>query len=57
MTTKRTWKERVGKRLFAHVVESTKNGTLAEFKRNRDQQRELGIICWQCESIAKKLGL
>lgn len=60
MTAKRkTWKQRIGKRLLAHVKETTKRGTLREAKLNIAGQQDAygGIICEDCAKIAKKLGL
>ena len=60
MKTKgKTWKQRIGKRLLAHVKETTRRGTLREVKLNiAGQQDGFGyIICGDCAKIAKKLGL
>lgn len=53
----KTWKEKIGKRLLAHVNETTCCGTLAEFKRNLAAHKESGATCFECMAIADKLGL
>lgn len=59
MTKRKTWKQRIGKRLLAHVKETTRRGMLHEVKLNiAGQQDDFGYIrCEDCAKIAKKLGL
>lgn len=47
----KTWKKKIGKRLTAHVKESTQRCTLAEFWENRKAQAASGSHCWQCQKI------
>ena len=53
----KTWKQKIGKRLFKHVQETTQRGTLTEAKRNMQHHADKGIVCFECREIAKKLGL
>ena len=53
----KTWKQKIGKRLLQHVSETTSNITLREVKRNLEVQRASGDFCFQCEDIARRLGL
>lgn len=60
MKTKgKTWKQKIGKRLLAHVKETTVDCTLAEVKANIKGQRASwgGIVCNECLAIAARLGL
>ena len=70
MKTKRTrkWHKKLTLKELRHVLDSTTTGSLAQFKRNLDPQREqdrknndlLGFVpraCWECHFVAKKLGL
>lgn len=56
-TRGKTWKQKIGKRLFAHVQETTIRSTLAEVKANITSQRAARVICFECDRIAAKLGL
>ena len=56
------WKKKITKKEFKHIVETTDNGTLREFKVNRefhkkDRERDGKEPCLECRFIAKKLGL
>lgn len=53
---RRTWQQKIGKRLTKHVIETTQRGTLREFKANHAAQRR-GLDCPQCDHIGRKLGL
>ena len=54
---KKTWKQKIGKRLLKHVHETTTYHTLREVRSNLHDQCERGIVCHECDSIARKLGL
>ncbi len=47
MKRRRTWKQKIGKRLLQHVKETTQDGTLRSVRANAAQD----IICWDCRRI------
>lgn len=49
----REWKKKLTKAELKHIKETTKRGTKAEFLRNRAAKMK----CFQCQDIARKLGL
>lgn len=53
----KTWKQKIGKKLLRHVAETTSRSTLAEVKRNMQHHTDVGIVCFECRTIAEKLGL
>jgi len=55
--TRKTWKQRLGKKLLAHVQETTQRSTLGEIRRNIADQRARIVRCFDCDRIALKLGL
>lgn len=55
---RKTWKQRIGKRLTAHVVEYC-GGTVRCLKRQIEGE-DAGLIvlrCYECDKAARKLGL
>lgn len=56
------WQKKLKKSEIQHINESTVSGTLAQFKRNREQHWEevkkgKSDPCPECGAIATKLGL
>lgn len=57
MKTRKTWQQRIGKRMLAHIKETTQTGTLREFKSNLAHQAKTYQPCYDCRMIAAKLNL
>ena len=58
MTKRKTWKQKIGKKMLSHIAETTQRCTLAEFKANIEEQRKNpSNCCFECLLIAQKLGL
>lgn len=53
----KTWKEKIGKQLLAHVKETTQRNTLREVKKNIAHQRKHNMKCFECEAILIKLEI
>lgn len=51
------WHKKLTIKELRHVKETTDSTTLKQFKRNREFQKKENIKCWECFSIAHKLGL
>ena len=52
------WQKKIGAHLMRHVRDTTQRGTLTEVKRNIEAGKLLGgIICFECQLIAHKLGI
>jgi len=51
------WKKKLLKKELKHIKETTTSMTLREVRANINAQREFGIRCFDCERIARKLGL
>lgn len=53
------WMKKLGKRDLKHLAEGSPTGrpTLKSLRENLVWQRESGGRCFQCEEIARKLGL
>lgn len=53
------WTKKLTKRELAHMAEGSSTGkpTLHSLKGNLASQHELGITCFECESIARKLSI
>lgn len=54
-----TWTKKLTKRQLNHLAEGSSTGkpTLHSLRTNLKFQRENDIVCFECESIARKLGL
>lgn len=46
----KTWKQKIGKRRMAHVLQTTKHGTLREVKANAAR---MPGGCYECNAILK----
>jgi hypothetical protein len=57
MKTRKTWKQRIGKRMTKHIKETTQGGTLYEFRSNLKWQVTSDQPCYECRQIARKLGI
>lgn len=57
MKARKTWQQRIGKRMLAHIKESTQGGTLREFRSNLAHQAKTDQPCYECQAIARKLGI
>lgn len=57
MNARKTWKQRIGKRLAQHIKTSTQDGTLREFRANLKWQKQSDQPCRECSKIAAKLGI
>lgn len=53
------WMKRLGKRDLKHLAEGSATGrpTLRSLRENLAWQRDHGSRCFQCEKIARKLGV
>ncbi len=53
------WMKGLGKRQIKHLAEGSPTGrpTLRGLKENLVWQRSFGLRCFQCEEIARKVGL
>lgn len=54
------WQKKITKKQLRHIKETTDNGTLREFKANREhhRNREQGRdLCYECRIIAIRLKL
>ena len=54
-----TWTKKLGKRDLKHLAEGSSTGkpTLRSLRENLRLQRENGIRCFECEAIARKVGV
>lgn len=53
------WMKKLTKRDLRHLAEESDSGraTLSSLKANLKGQHELGITCFECERIARKLSI
>ena len=52
------WKKKLTAAERKHLSETTDSSTLAQFKQNFEaQQTRTTMACWDCRSIARKVGL
>jgi hypothetical protein len=54
------WQKRITKKQLKHIRETTTNGTLREFKENREfhhKESPSREMCWDCRKIALRLKI
>lgn len=54
------WQKKLSAKQRKHLKETVAPGTavtLAKFKRQRAWQVANAVVCWECESIARTLGI
>ncbi len=51
------WQKKLTKKELQHVKETTQSCTLRSFRANREEQIRDNITCFECEHIARKLGI
>lgn len=51
------WKSKLTKKELQHVKDTTSNCLLSQFRINIEGQKGGGIVCFECRSIARKLGI
>ena len=51
------WKRKLTAADLRHIKETTNRNTLEEIRRNVLQARIDGVICHECQVIARKLGI
>ena len=54
---KKTFRDKLNKKELQHLKDTTERGTLVGLKRNLEGQKRDNIRCFDCEQIARKLGL
>jgi len=53
---RKTWKDRITKKQLAHVRITTERCTLAEVRANVEKAAILGLRCWDCEDILRRVA-
>lgn len=58
-TKKPKWAKKLTVRELRHVAEGSATGraTLHSLKANLEGQATTGVVCWECRTIAAKIGL
>lgn len=51
------WQRKLNAAERKHLRETCDRVTLKAFKKNFEGQQQEGIVCWDCRSIARKLGI
>ncbi len=59
MAKKPKWAKKLTAKELRHVAEGSATGraTRRSLKANLEGQAASGVVCWECQSIASKLGL